>query len=508
MSRRGGWQVVLGSGVVCLGIVAAAPRSVPPAAAQAAALVAAADSPSRYTIGDLGLPRGSHATAMNVRAQVVGYTWRSTDEPGASAWIWDPAHGVRTLRSRGETYPVDINDRGQVAGTARTVAYPYRYRAFVWDARRGMRYLPMPSGWSDPEARAISESGQVVGVVYRKPQQGRAFVWDSRTGVRILPRLHTESRHCEPYAINAAGQVVGYCTVPSRDGRHEWRHAFRWDPRTGIKDLGNLGDPSSTEALDINDSGQVMGRSRTRSGSSHAFVWTPGRGMADLGTLGGRSTTVALDGLNNSGDVIGISENESSAERAFLWDRGLGMVDLGTLGGADRSVPLEEGGYDALPPTEPAALNGSAQVVGVSVTDTGADRAFVWDTRRGMVDLGTLEAADESSGASFINDRGQVVGTSGDALVLWSPRVSVVVRAVRDGTRLWLNVNPNLGCASWRVTIQRQRADRTWARVGVYRTLGRAETRTVDLPRGTYRVVVNTQKGFQRAVSAEVSLRR
>jgi len=83
-------------------------------------------------------------------------------------------------------------------------------------------------------------------------------------------------------------------------------------------------------AFGINDSGQVVGYSRTATGESHAFLWTDGV-MKDLGTLGG-TNSVAF-GINDSGQVVGYSITATGETHPFLWTDGV-MQDLGTLGEA------------------------------------------------------------------------------------------------------------------------------------------------------------------------------
>ena len=81
-------------------------------------------------------------------------------------------------------------------------------------------------------------------------------------------------------------------------------------------DLGTLGGNYS-EALAINDRGQVVGRSTTASGDWNAFLWTAKGGMVDLGTLGGNYGLAHA--INNQGQIIGDSRNAANATHATLW---------------------------------------------------------------------------------------------------------------------------------------------------------------------------------------------
>ena len=127
-----------------------------------------------------------------------------------------------------------------------------------------------------------------------------------------------------------------------------------------IQDLGTLGG-SSSAAYGINDSGQVVGFSRTASGPHHAFLWTTDGGMQDLGTLGG-SNSYAY-GINDSGQVVGFSYTASGDYHAFLWTADGGMQDIGTLGGSN---------------SDAYGINDSGQIVGFSRTASGQGRACMW----------------------------------------------------------------------------------------------------------------------------------
>ena len=224
--------------------------------------------------------------------------------------------------------------------------------------------------------------------------------------------------------VNASGMVVGESDITS--GAYQY-HAFLWNG-AAISDLGTFGGPQS-DALGINNRGQVTGwastspteadaflyangqmidlgpgfgaaindRGQITGGGLHAFLYSDGQRI-DLGTLGGSTS----DGraINDFGDVVGESQTANPFFlHAFLYTSGR-MLDLGTLGGH----------------SEAWGINNHGQVTGQSVTTSGLWHAFLYSNGQ-MIDLtpGDLE------GAGFaINDDGWVTGYIGGSAFLYA----------------------------------------------------------------------------------------
>jgi probable HAF family extracellular repeat protein len=120
--------------------------------------------------------------------------------------------------------------------------------------------------------------------------------------------------------------------------------------------------------------------------------------VTDLGTLPNYTPYSAAFDINNSGEVVGSVvpgwNGSNSISHAFLY-RNSTMTDLGTLGGGDSGA---------------SAINDSGQVVGYAHAADGLAHAFLYGGST-MTDLGTLSGGNHSY-AYDINNSAQVVGAS------------------------------------------------------------------------------------------------
>jgi hypothetical protein len=89
-----------------------------------------------------------------------------------------------------------------------------------------------------------------------------------------------------------------------------------------------------------------------------------------------------------------------------------------------------------------------------------------------------------------------------------APTPTVKVKAVGGASKLRVDVNPNKGAGHWRFQVQKQRPDGTWQPLKSYKTLGSKETRTVNLKKGAYRVIVLPKYRYGVGESRRVSLKR
>ncbi|WP_371264319.1 DUF3466 family protein [Nitrosospira sp. Nsp14] len=264
-----------------------------------------------------------------------------------------------------------------------------------------MRDLGDLAPYSYSSAYGINDAAQVVGVSVTANRQSHAFITGANgMGMRDLGTLG--GNYSYAFSINDTGQVVGYSGTTEGNTR-----AFISGPNgAGLTNLGTLFDSINSKlgvshAYDINDAGQVVGRSVSRWGSDHAFITgADGAGMSDLGTLSGDLSDLSVaHSINNTGRVVGYSATSSGTYHAFITGPdGVGMRDLGTLGGNDSSA---------------LGINDAGQAVGRSRMSWGTDHAFITSADGiGMTDLNSL--VDLPGGiiltdAVDINNVGQVI---------------------------------------------------------------------------------------------------
>lgn len=266
-------------------------------------------------------------------------------------------------------------------------------------------------------AHGINDKDQVVGVRSNRVSSGgdewiesRATLWENCRGTDLgaIPDP-LENRGSTAFAINRYGQIVGSTGsgTPLSMSGLGMTAGFLYE-KGRMRLLQGEAPWNGIEAHDINDRGWVAGVDAYR-----AFLWRGGRAK-NLATLskrpaGNRSRATAL---NERVQVVGATTipQRKVIVHAFLWEGGR-MRDLGALRPEDDSMAHD--------------INERGQVIGSSghrwwrpgVTKYAPRHAFLWEKGR-MIDLGTLPNAEDSE-AFALNDRGEVVGKSGGRAVLW-----------------------------------------------------------------------------------------
>ena len=198
----------------------------------------------------------SFAFAINRDGWVTGYWGNSIIGPGNAAIIWKPDGSMVNLNddlAGNSSHGLDINDHGLVTGWFGSLTNP---QPFLWG------------------------NGQVI----------------------ELP-LIPDGTLALGKAINNQGHVAGWGLVTVEGSTTSVTHAFFWDGLTTI-DIGTLPGFEESVAFDINDVGQIVGRSFQP--GNHAFLWRDGV-MIDLNNFlppafDGASMTAKA--INRNGEIL------------------------------------------------------------------------------------------------------------------------------------------------------------------------------------------------------------
>jgi probable HAF family extracellular repeat protein len=233
----------------------------------------------------------------------------------------------------------------------------------------------------------------LVGLALFAAQAAFSLAAHAQTSYSLTPIGSLGGGSTTANAINNVGDVVG-CSVTVINGNPTPR-AFVY--RNGLMtDIGSLVDGGTSCATDINDTGQVTGRSDTPTGETRGFIYQNGV-MSSLGNLG---TSSAGNAINNAGQVAGTYSSYS----AFLYDPRLtpSQVDIGTLGG----VAIVS-----------RAMNANGDIIGFAANADSRGTSFLY--RNGVLtDLGLVVGFPSTPNA--INDLGQIVGSRSEGAYLLS----------------------------------------------------------------------------------------
>lgn len=294
------------------------------------------------------------------------------------------ASAANAVNSRGQVVGAALNavpEDPNIAGIFNGLPAAQQVRAFLWQG--AMMHDLGTLGGSNAQATAINERGDVSGF---SGTNNDNVINDATGSPTIHPFLWKNGRMQDlgslggtfatpgsfnaggPFGrvMNAHGQVAGTSFLP---GDVSW-HAFLWSNGHMI-DLGTLGG-SNSEAVSLNDRGQVVGRAYVQDTPlvRHGFLWEKGR-MTDLGTVGACPRGTARS-INRRGQIVGgllcpDNSGDLTLFTAFYVEQGKSMVDLNTLVDPPSDVYLDDAVF----------INERGEIYAGGLTPTGETRAVL-----------------------------------------------------------------------------------------------------------------------------------
>ena len=248
-------------------------------------------------------------------------------------FVWENGM-IRALPTLGGNngFATGANSRGQVVGWAENTTHDptcvppqqLQFRPVIYGPKANqIAEFPLFTGDTSGAATAINEQGQAVGISGICDQSvGRytakhALRWDNGKVVDLgnlgAPFWNT------PTNINQRGDVVGFAGAPN-DPDGNFLQAFIWTAKDGIQPLGFLPGDVHSEAYGINEKRQAVGLSCDADGNCRAFIWENGV-MRDLNDFKLASYTARLEqarDINEAGEIAGRSLDAAGVRRAFL----------------------------------------------------------------------------------------------------------------------------------------------------------------------------------------------
>ncbi|QQS11107.1 MAG: hypothetical protein IPK81_16075 [Rhodospirillales bacterium] len=237
------------------------------------------------------------------------------------------------------------NASGWVAGTMNDA--DGSARGFLW--RNGVWHPFDATLPGQPPERAstsvywINAAGQLVGRLTDVEGSGPGFLCTpgspERPGEGTSVELAVDgAADAIPQCVNAAGVVVGYAEVATKDG--EAVRAFAWHGTTPVPITPAPGS-SATLAIAINNAGVVIGYyNDDASGRVVGFLWRAGETVI-LDVAG--ATHTYPSGINDAGQVVGHSCGADGA-RAFLYDGSFRSIHPSLVGVECHATAINDAG--------------------------------------------------------------------------------------------------------------------------------------------------------------------
>ena len=201
--------------------------------------------------------------------------------------MWDNINGRTNPFGSGDIRPSEINDIGQVVGTARNLdGY---LQGFIWDGTNGLQFIDMPTALQASIGTDINNFSRISGHgdSTSEPHDHHSYIWESTNVISTLGDLGGNQEWA--FGINNKGQIVGNATAPDF---MRYGCGFIWDEINGMRNINDLilfkeGFEYISSAIDINDSEKIIGQGiiDEENGIYHAFLLIPIPDVPSIDTI-------------------------------------------------------------------------------------------------------------------------------------------------------------------------------------------------------------------------------
>jgi probable HAF family extracellular repeat protein len=260
----------------------------------AAAMVATA---TQYSFTTLAPPGFTNPVAggINDAGDIVGFGLLN-NVPTSFLYSGGVFTGISVPSSTG-TVASGINNSGQIAGSFNTAvvsgAFSYKAGTFA--------ILQPPFGPTYAGGTGINNAGQIVGFFSSPSVLEGGFLYSSASFLEIFG----DGLSTRPAGINDSGQIVG-----NVDGPVSGERPFLYS--NGV--FTYFGNAPNEGATAINNVGQIL---VDRSGASGPISYLDDNGVFSPFAFPGALGTDAL-GINDEGQIVGYYLDASSQQQAFL----------------------------------------------------------------------------------------------------------------------------------------------------------------------------------------------
>jgi len=280
--------------------------------------------------------------------------------------------------------------------------------AFYWMPTTGAIYL------GGQQALGVSADGtRIVGIAYDARRVENAAFWLRGTEWQLLGSF-ANAVPCD--------QNLSSATATSRDGSVivgiAWRdcsaaHAFRWEEKAGMVDLGSSVAGRSTQALGVSGDGRVVvGGQDAATGYRQGARWVDGR--EELFTGPGGAVVGSTRAVNRDGSIVAGRQcrpDQPSDQSAWIWTPSGGTQCLPAPGRKSAPVQII---------TEANALSDDGHVIGgrQGVASSPDQDAVIWIDRSPAYLKDFLRANGVPNAFETWVNTGEITGVSPDGRIL------------------------------------------------------------------------------------------